>query len=261
MVVHFIRSSLLFICLLLLPSIAYGQVDISNHNNQILFKRAANQQCIILIHGITATTGFVVKIEEVLIKENYHVANILWYTGGKLETITDNVFAEGLNKCRAIDDVSRIHLIGHSTGGIIIRHYLTKANIDELGYILMLGTPNHGSYLSNLAKITMGDDYDRVYGETGAYLNTGKDSFISKLPDARGYHLGVIAGTGHISLKDKLYGLFLRGVDDGRVSVNSNMIRGMNDFIIAPYQHNELTEQADIHQQIIFFLDNGRFSR
>ncbi len=230
------------------------------NNKRILPTLPTAQQCIILIHGITATPESVALIEESLNHNGYFVANIAWKTGGKLEPISDNVFTEGLQICRSIDDIQRIHLIGHSTGGLIIRYHLANNTIPELGYVVMLGTPNKGSKLANLAKYTMpADKYYSIYGETIRYLHVGDNAFHTTLPDASGYYLGVIAGTGHNTLKDRIYALAEPGIDDGRVSLESAMIEGMNDFIIFPHQHTNLTEQDDVHQQIIAFLQSGNF--
>ncbi|MCH9844878.1 MAG: putative lipase [Alphaproteobacteria bacterium] len=261
----------LWLYLILLPSLMLCPVSMqaqtnkaqqnnAQNNNQLLPTLPTAQQCIILIHGITANTQYVALIEKNLNDNGYYVANIGWETGGKLEPISDNIFNEGLEICRSISDIKRIHLIGHSTGGLIIRYHLANNIIPELGYVVMIGTPNKGSKLANLAKFTMSEDkHNAIYGETIRYLHVGDDAFHTTLPDASGYYLGVIAGTGHESLKDRIYALVEPGIDDGRVSLTSAMIEGMNDFIIFPHQHNRLTEQDDVHQQIIAFLQSGSF--
>ncbi len=250
----------LFLLMMLCPVTMQAQTNKTQNNNKLLPTLPTSQQCIIVIHGITAGTEHVAQIETALNDNGYYVANIGWETGGKLEPISDNVFTEGLQLCRSIKEVKRIHLIGHSTGGIIIRYHLANNTIPELGYVVMIGTPNKGSRLANLAKFTMNEEkHNAIYGETIRYLYAGDDAFHSTLPDASGYYLGVIAGTGHDSLKDRVYALVEPGIDDGRVSLTSAMIEGMNDFIIFPHQHNRLTEQDDVHQQIIAFLQSGNF--
>ncbi len=259
---HTLLHSLLIIIMLFNGSNASAQDSISNnailHNNEILFKRVPEQQCVILIHGITASPQSLQSLAQSLQADDYNVVNIGWQTGGALDVIAEATIVQALQECRAIDDVRRIHLLGHSTGGLIIRYYLSQHPIKELGYVLMLGVPNHGSFLINLAQATK-SDYQETYGATGEYLRTGADSFTAALPDATGYYAGVIAGIGHISRKDKIYGLFLRGLDDGRVSLTSTMIEGMNDFIITPYQHNQMIEQPSIFQQVKYFIRNGVF--
>lgn len=73
------------------------------------------------------------------------------------------------------------------------------------------------------------------------------------------YPVGVIAGNRFI---DPVAGLFvLPRPNDGRVSVQSAILRGMTDHIVVNASHTGLPRNAIAIEQAIAFLRDGRFQR
>lgn len=75
---------------------------------------------------------------------------------GHIESAVDLV-AERIDELRIALGVEKVHLVGHSMGGIVARQYLRRekaaAKVDRC---LMLGSPNHGSMLAPLALSPLG---------------------------------------------------------------------------------------------------------
>ena len=45
---------------------------------------------------------------------------------------------------------TKIHFVGHSMGGLIIRYYLSKHKVPKLGRCVFIGTPNKGTRLADI---------------------------------------------------------------------------------------------------------------
>jgi len=95
----------------------------------------------------------------------------------------------------------------------------------------MLGPPNQGSEVV--------DKQDKVPGfhfvnrDAGLQLGTGELSVPNKLGPAN-FDVGIIAGTQSINL---ILSTFIPGSDDGKVSIESTKLKGMNDHIEMATSH------------------------
>ncbi|WP_153731651.1 lipase family alpha/beta hydrolase [Sporosarcina obsidiansis] len=146
----------------------------------------------------------------------------------------------------------RIHLVGHSTGGLLIRKVLqeTKAT-DFIGRCVQIATPNRGSQLAYVAS--------KVKGYTNYYktLRSLQATYIRmlNLPETSPFSIGAIAGTrNHLWL-----GKLITGVNDGRIELESVHYPGLSDFIAVPYGHKEIHHQQEVADLTARFLYTGRF--
>ena len=159
---------------------------------------------------------------------------------------------------RAVDgcgDAAQIHFVSHSMGGILLRQYLAEHDIDRLGRIVMLAPPNQGSeVIDGYGKMP---GFEWVSGPAGLQLGTGRDSVPRSLGPVY-FDLGVIAGTQTVN---PILSTALPGEDDGKVSVDSTKVAGMNDHIELPVTHVFMMRDDDVIAQVLFYLENGRFER
>ncbi|GEK55465.1 hypothetical protein PES01_23100 [Pseudoalteromonas espejiana] len=150
---------------------------------------------------------------------NYKVCSLNYDSIG--ESVED-VLAQTTTQINAcISNASKIHFVGHSLGGLVIRAYLqnnvTVLNNNTLGKVVLIGTPNKGSELANHLK---GSWLMRLGGGISQSLITGSNSLGNKISELS-LNLGVIAGNKASSLTQD----YFNSENDGLVSVESTKLR------------------------------------
>ncbi len=216
-------------------------------------------ECVVLLHGLARSANSMADLQDQLLREGYAVANIDYpsrdYSIAELAPMAIN---QGLELCRA-QDSHRIHFVTHSLGGILVRQYLSESpapqTIPDLGRVVMLGPPNQGSEIVDNLKNIPG--YELWNGPAGHQLGTGSNSVPLQLGPAH-FELGVIAGTYTMN---PFLSQYLSGPNDGKVSVASTKVEGMDDFIALPTTHTFMMENDHVINQTVFFLMNGRFDQ
>lgn len=157
----------------------------------------------------------------------------------------------------------RLHLIGHSMGGLVILECFERF-VDPTGRlapdvvlppgrILLLGSPVRGSQAARrLARLRYGP---AVMG------STAHDVLLSP----RGYYwrgardLGIIAGNLAVGL-----GRFMGKLpqpSDGTVMVEETDLPGATEQLTLPVSHSGLLISPSVAQQAIAFLRDGHFAR
>lgn len=216
--------------------------------------RADGPECVVLLHGLSRTDLSMKRLERELLENGYSVANIHYDSRDhSIEELVDGAIETGIAQCEQ-DLVRKIHFTTHSLGGILVRHYLARKTINKLGRVVMLAPPNRGSEVIDVFGDIPG--FEMFSGEPALQLGTGSDSVPLKLPPAHNFELGIIAGTRSIS---PFFSMALPDRDDGKVSVASTKIAGMNDFIEVPYTHTFIMQRQEVIDQVLYFLRNGRF--
>lgn len=212
---------------------------------------ASQMHCVILLHGLIRTPRSMGKIERALEDDGYKVVNLGYPSRqAPIEELSVKAIPPALAQC---DSGSRIYFVTHSLGGILLRQYLTQADIPNLGRTVMLAPPNQGSHIPD----EMGDwiGFDLFNGPAGAQLGTGEDSLPAHLPPVT-FELGVIAGSKSINplLSDRI-----PGEDDGKVAVNYTKVEGMGAHITLPVSHTYMMNNDEVITQTLYFLRNGIF--
>lgn len=207
---------------------------------------------IILIHGIFRTNSCMKKIARLFENKNYKTLNIEFpstkYDILSLAKIIHQEVKEFAQQ------VTKIHFIGHSIGGLIIRTYLNIYSLENLGRVVMLGTPNNGSEIADFLKDFY--LYKKLYGPAGQQLITDQSKF-KNIFGSINYELGVIAGISSFHfIANKIIGK----ESDGRVSVISTKVEGMKDHITIKSTHVGLTSNKEAWQFTKNFIETGNFN-
>jgi len=212
-------------------------------------------ECVVLLHGLARTSTSMNKMQRELEAAGFLTANIDYpsrdYT---VEKLAGMAVMDGLEACRANDDVEKIHFVTHSLGGILVRQYLSTNKIAELGRVVMMGPPNQGS--AAVDELIDVPGFDWLNGPAGRQLGKGDDSVPLQLGPAD-FELGVIAGNRTI---DPVTSAVLENPDDGRVSVDDTRLDGMADFVVVEHSHAFMMRMQRPIELTIEFLRSGQFS-
>jgi triacylglycerol esterase/lipase EstA (alpha/beta hydrolase family) len=244
---RYILRNILALCVLLIfcHQISADQATLSKPKDK--------DACVILLHGLARTNSSMNKMEDKLTEAGYHVVN-MDYPSRKhdIDALAYMVIPKAIQLCKQ-QKYKQIHFVTHSMGGILLRYYLAKHKINNLGRTVMLSPPNQGSEVVD--KIGDMPGFYALNGPAGMQLNTGNDSIPANLP-AVNFELGVITGSRSINL---ILSTMIPGDDDGKVSIESAKVEGMSDFLIMPVSHPFIMKDNDVIRQVKHFLKHGKF--
>ncbi len=201
----------------------------------------AQAACVVLLHGLARSSASMEVMELSLAEEGYQVVNVDYpSTQFPIEHLADQYIEPALEVCE-VDQA--IHFVTHSMGGILVRQYLNTHTISELGRTVMLGPPNGGSEVVDVLGPIYG--FEWINGPAGMQLGTSNSSVSNQLGPAN-FDVGIIAGTRSINL---VLSQIIPDVDDGKVSLQSAKLEGMNDFISLPVSHPFLMKDGQVIEQ------------
>jgi len=206
--------------------------------------------CVVFVHGLGRTHNSLDFISREVNKMGHLVVNKSYSSTEKtVERLTMEYFPKWLKLCKGLE---KIHFVTHSMGGIMVRYYLEKIDKPKnLGHVVMMAPPNHGSELVD----KFGDLSSVVLGPANTQLGTGPESLPNQLGPAD-YSLGIIAGT---ETANPLSHLIFDTPNDGKVTVESTKLEGMNEHIVVPYSHTFMMDSPEVVDQVKSFIYRGRF--
>lgn len=208
-----------------------------------------DKETVVLLHGLGRSPSAMWRLAGQLEDAGYEVIRIGYdsFQDTPKEILAD---IEGQLDAYELDQSTKVHFVGHSFGGLVIRDYLAENQIPSLGHVVLMGTPNKGTAIVDNLRDKW---WFNLLGPTARELGTGKESYPQTLKRPN-YPLGVIAGKTDSS-NDHL----LPGPDDGMVSVESAKLEGMTDFILVETGHSAMRYDKNVSDYTINFLKNGRF--
>jgi hypothetical protein len=222
------------------------------HSIEKTNRSLANTECVILLHGLARSANSMKPIEKRLIAEGYTVINIDYPSREhSIETLAESVISRALERCKN----RQINFVTHSMGGILVRQYLSQHTINNLNRVVMLGPPNKGSEVVDKLCNTPGFNF--INGDAGMQLGTGEFSIPSKLGCAD-FNLGIIAGNQSINW---ILSRLIPDRDDGKVSVTSTKLDGMNDHIEIETTHPFMVRNEKVIEQVVHYLKSGHFKK
>lgn len=203
-------------------------------------------ETVILIPGLWLPASALLPWQHWLRQAGYAVRRFgyrSWRHG-----LDDNVAA--LDHCLAVTAGQRIHLVGHSLGGLLILQRLARGQPARFGRAVLLGAPALGSHSAVRLGASAGGRW--LLGRSLADWRPLRPSGES--PSAE---IGVIAGTRSCGLGRLLGGL--ARPNDGAVAVAETRWPGAADFLTIPVSHSGMLLSAACARQVAHFLAGGRF--
>ncbi len=211
------------------------------------------EESVIVIHGFARRARSMNQLADKIHKAGYEVRNVDYDSiNQSLDNIKEDIFRK-FDQYISENPDKKIHFVGHSLGGLLIRAYLDQAKVDNLGSVILMGTPNSGTQLVN-------EYEDKWYfswlGPVISELGVDNSQFLKALKPLY-YTVGVIAGS-------KPYTRFatsLKDPNDGMVTVESAKLEGMSDFIVIDVNHARMKRDPRVIEQVIYFLKHSQFKK
>lgn len=146
----------------------------------------------------------------------------------------------------------RVHLVGHSLGGVIVLRYLQRKPDERIRRAVLIGTPVTGCRAAA----------DLAQSACGEFL-LGKSLGIWRAPvnatlDPR-FEIGVIAGTRAFGIGSMV--TRLPEPNDGAVCLDETKFAGMRDHLDLPLGHTVLLVSRRVARETAAFLKTGAFLR
>ena len=147
---------------------------------------------------------------------------------------------------------SRVHLVGHSLGGVIVLRYLQREPDERVRRAVLLGTPFSGCRAA-----------DDLAQSAGGRVLLGKSLGIWREPvnvslDPR-FEVGAIAGVRAFGLGSLV--TRLAEPNDGVVCLDETKFPGMRDHLALPLGHTVMLVSRRVARETAAFLKTGVFLR
>ena len=204
---------------------------------------------VVLVHGIGRSSKSMRRMREKLEEAGYLVVGFN-YPSTRVELSKSAHYLHQV--VQSLEGVERIHFVGFSMGGLVLRSYFEEHQDPRAGRLVFVGTPNLGADLATALHKNWA--YRLLLGPAGQQLPTGPDGAGAQLaiPERE---FAVIAG--HRGL-DGGWNPLIPGDDDGTVSVDCTRLPGAVDFTLVYASHTMLVGHSDTIECVQRFLEQGR---
>jgi triacylglycerol lipase len=210
-------------------------------------------EAVILLHGLARSSASMADLEDAFRDAGFVVVNVDYPSRtASVRTLSREAIGGALEDPRLLE-VSKIHFVTHSMGGILVRDYLAQEVIPRLGRVVMLGPPNEGSEVVD--RLRSWRIFALINGPAGQELGTDAQSVPVQLGPVN-FELGVIAGNRSINW---INSLLIDGPDDGKVSVERTRVEGMKEHLVLPVTHPMMMRNSDVISACLSFLTTGSF--
>ncbi len=118
---------------------------------------SSEQQPIILLHGLFQSPACWLWLKLCLRRRGFSAVHTIALPPWKDVEILTERLAKRVDELRQANGLQKVHLIGHSMGGIIARNYLQiRGGAHKVDRCLLIATPNGGSKLAPFALSSLG---------------------------------------------------------------------------------------------------------
>ncbi len=208
---------------------------------------ANNTEAVVLIHGLFMNGWDMSLLRSRIADAGYSTYQFSYHsTSANVEEITSelNEFIENIHS-------ETIHYVGHSLGGLVIRHFLKRYPNTPNGRVVTLGSPHNGSNAAHF--LNRYEFTSKILGES---LNTG---LLGNAPPWSGRReLGSIAG--NVGFGMGVIFPDLKEPNDGTVSVDETKLENMAEHLLIPTSHTGLLLSKSAADQTLYFLKHVRFA-
>ncbi len=233
------KAGILILTVATISACALWLVIHRNRSQEARQTPQTKSETVVLLHGLGRTPASMRTLQGWLEQAGYDVTN--WGYSSTRERIEEHGkrLHEFLAELDADLAVERIHIVGHSLGGIVARYALTIETPAKMGRVVMLAPPNQGSASARKWAPILGKLIKPL-----EELSDDPKSAVNQSSVPSGVDFGVIAAAS-----------------DGKVDLEDTHLRGEADHLVVPGYHTFIMNRADVGEQVIHFLRHGRFWR
>ena len=170
-------------------------------------------------------------------------------------TLDEN--ARSLSDFIAEQQFDRVHLVGHSLGGVVSLRMLALDPDAPVDRVVCLGSPLCGSRAASHLNQT--DWGNTILGKslTEGVVDEAANQWARNI--CASHDIGVIAGTVPVGVGQLVTSF--EGDNDGTVAVSETRLPGIKDHICLAVNHKGLVISSDVIDQTAAFLKRGEFLR
>jgi pimeloyl-ACP methyl ester carboxylesterase len=209
---------------------------------------SSSGEAVLLLHGAWTNRWVMVYLAHALRREGFAAQALTYRTmRGTLEE-----HLARLGKRIAALESPRVHLVGHSLGGVIVLRYLQPKPDDRIRRAVLIGAPVAGCRAAeDLAQRTGGEFL------LGKSLGVWREPVDVSL--APRFQVGVIAGTRALGLGRIV--TRLPRPNDGVVCLDETKFPAMRDHLALPLGHTLMLASPRVARETAAFLKTGGFLR
>jgi len=205
-------------------------------------------EAVVLVHGLWTNRAVMLYLASALARRGYRTRSVGYLSA--MRSLDDN--AARIAREIAGLDAPRLHLVGHSYGGVVALRALERRHDARVERVVLLGSPIGGCDAAR--QFARSRWKARLLGTTQTVWRE-----MPRLAIPPGVEAGAVAGTGRIGL-----GRFFAQLpppNDGVVTVEETRHPGLADHIILPVAHSLMIVSPLVARQVAAFLQTGRFAR
>ncbi|MFQ5982093.1 MAG: esterase/lipase family protein [Woeseiaceae bacterium] len=209
---------------------------------------------VVCLHGVWMPGVVMTLVKRRLESEYQYRAHLFSYPSLR-GTLDEN--ARSLAGFVAHNGFDKIHLVGHSLGGVVALRMLALEPEAPVHRVVCRGSPLCGSRAAS--HLNQKDWGNTMLGKsvTAGVVDEAANQWAEDVCKTR--DIGVIAGTVPVGV-----GRLLTSFDednDGTVAVSETRLPGVKDHLCMPVTHKGLVVSNDVIDQAAAFLKRGEFLR
>lgn len=205
---------------------------------------------VVLLHGLGRTPASMWGAQAFLEMRGFRTLNPGYPSRrASVDDHAERLAARVKNFAEKLD--GELHFLTHSMGGLVAWALIARERPKNLGKVVMLAPPLGGSEIADF--IAASSLLRPLFGPAIDDLTCSAERGPIDFP------VGVIAGDR--TLNPLLSYFFLRGPNDGKVTVARTRLPGLADHICLPATHTLLPWDFDALRQAVEFFRDGAFQR
>ncbi len=209
---------------------------------------------VVCLHGVWMPGAVMTLVKRRLKSEYQYRAHLFSYPSIR-GTLDENALS--LAEFIAEQEFERVHLVGHSLGGVVSLRMLALEPDVPVERVVCLGSPLCGSRAASHLNQT--DWGNTILGKsvTDGVVDEAATQWAREV--CASWDIGVIAGTVPVGVGQLVTSF--DGENDGTIAVSETRLPGIKDHICLPVNHKGLVISNDVTDQTAAFLKRGEFLR